>query len=74
MILPKLGPAKAATVGRADMEKLHNSLRSTPYMANRLLAPLSKMFNLAIAWGWRTNNPVKDIPLPRGPSPELALK
>jgi integrase len=41
---------------------MHNGLRSTPYMANRLLALLSKMFSLAIAWGWRATNPVKGIP------------
>jgi integrase len=62
VILPKLGPAKVTAVGRPDIEKLHNSLRSTPYMANRLLALLSKMFNLAIAWTWRADNPVKGIP------------
>jgi integrase len=62
VILPKLGPAKVTAVGRPDIEKLHNSLRSTPYMANRLLALLSKMFNLAVAWTWRADNPVKGIP------------
>jgi integrase len=62
VILPKLSPVKVAAVGRQDIEKLHNSLRSTPYMANRLLALLSKMFNLAIAWGWRASNPAKGIP------------
>jgi integrase len=62
LILPKLGPVKVAAVERQDIEKLHNGLRSTPYMANRLLALLSKMFSLAIAWGWRATNPVKGIP------------
>ena len=49
-------------VRRPDIEKLHNGLRRTPYMANRLLALLSKMFNLAVAWGWRADNPVRGIP------------
>jgi integrase len=62
IILPKLGTVKVAAVGRQDIEKLHNSLRSTPYMGNRLLALLSKMFNLAVAWGWRATNPAKGIP------------
>ncbi|HEX2256324.1 MAG TPA: tyrosine-type recombinase/integrase [Afifellaceae bacterium] len=62
MILPKLGPAKVAAVTRRDIEKLHNGLRQTPYAANRLLALLNKMFNLAVAWGWRPDNPVKGIP------------
>ena len=62
VILPKLGAVKVAAVGRPDIEKLHNRLRRTPYMANRLLALLSKMFNLAEAWGWRADNPVRGIP------------
>jgi integrase len=62
LVLQKLGSVKVAAVTRSDIEKLHNSLRSTPYAANRLLALLSKMFNLAIAWGWKSNNPVKGVP------------
>jgi integrase len=62
VILPKLGAVKVVAIGRPDIEKLHNSLRRTPYMANRLLALLSKMFNLAEAWGWRADNPVRGIP------------
>lgn len=62
LVLPKLGSTKVATVSRPDIEKLHNKLRSTPYAANRLLALLSKMFNLAVAWGWRVTSPVKGIP------------
>ena len=62
LVLPKLGSAKVAAITRPDIEKLHNSLRSTPYAANRLLALLSKMFTLAIAWGWRSNNPVRGVP------------
>ncbi len=61
-ILPKLGQLKVLAVKRRDIELLHNGLRSTPYSANRLLALLSKMFNLAVAWGWRPDNPVKGIP------------
>jgi integrase len=33
----------------------------TPYQANRVLALLSKMFSLAVKWGWRIDNPVKGI-------------
>ena len=32
-----------------------------PYQANRLLAVLSKMFNLAIEMGWRTDNPCRGV-------------
>ena len=62
IILPKLGSIKVAAVGRADIEKLRIALQSTPYAANRLLALLSKMFNLAVAWDWRADNPAKGIP------------
>ena len=35
---------------------LHHKLRSTPIAANRVLAILSKMFNLTEAWGYRPNH------------------
>ncbi len=62
VILPRLGKVKAAAVTRRDVEVVHNGLRSTPYFANRVLALLSKMFSLAVAWGWRADNPAKGIP------------
>lgn len=61
-ILPKLGQTKVAVVKRQDIEKLHNALGKKPYAANRQLALLSKMFNLAVAWGWRADNPAKGLP------------
>ena len=61
IILPRLGSQKVAAVGRREVEELHASLRDRPYQANRVLALLSKMFNLAIEWHWRTGNPVKGI-------------
>ncbi len=62
VILPRLGKVKAAAVTRRDVEVVHNGLRSKPYSANRVLALLSKMFSLAVAWGWRADNPAKGIP------------
>ena len=62
LILPHLGKVKVAAVTRRDIELIHNSLRERPYQANRVLALLSKMFNLAVAWGWRGDNPAKGIP------------
>jgi len=41
---------KADAVTREDVMRLHHSLRKTPYEANRVLALLSKLFNLAEAW------------------------
>ncbi len=61
-ILPRVGQVKVAAVTRRDIEVLHNALRATPYQANRVLALLSKMFNLAVAWGWRGDNPARGIP------------
>src|SRR3954454_1610864 len=61
IILPRLGSEKVAGVGRRDIEALHASLQDRPYRANRVLALLSKMFNLAVGWGWRSDNPVKGI-------------
>jgi integrase len=62
VIIPKLGNIKVSAVSRQDIEKLHISLRDKPYTANRHLALLSKMFNLAVSWGWRADNPVRGIP------------
>ncbi|MFC4352175.1 tyrosine-type recombinase/integrase [Fodinicurvata halophila] len=46
-IKPKLGALKAATVSRQDINRIHQSMHSTPYYANRTLACLSKMFSFA---------------------------
>ena len=50
-ILPALGNMKGASVTQADVTRLHQGLRGSPYMANRVLALFSKMFNLAEMWG-----------------------
>jgi integrase len=60
-VLPKLSSYKVSEVGHQDVQTLHNSLKSTPYQANRTMALLSKMFELAIKWGWRSDNPAKGI-------------
>lgn len=62
-IKPTLGAMKAAAVARSDIDRLHKSLRSTPYEANRTLAVLSKMFNLAEVWGIRPDgsNPTRRL-------------
>jgi integrase len=61
IVLPRLGSQKVAAIGRREIESLHAALRDRPYQANRVLALLSKMFNLAHQWGWRTDNPLKGI-------------
>lgn len=62
-IKPKMGQMRIGDVGRADVIALHYGMRNTPYQANRALALLSKMFNVAEDWGLRTEgtNPVRRI-------------
>lgn len=61
IILPKLGKLRVSTVTRRNVEALHNSLKKTPYQANRVLALLSKMFTFAMQGEMRTDNPAKGI-------------
>ena len=37
-------------------------MRDTPFRANRVASLLSKMFNLAIKWKIRPDNPAKGLP------------
>ena len=60
-IIPKLGALKVAEVNHRDVQTYHNGLKATPYQANRNLALLSKMFELSIKWGMRTDNPTRGI-------------
>jgi len=55
-ILPKLGGMKINAISRRDVQQLHQSMHQTPYMANRVLAMLSVMFNLAEVWNMRSDN------------------
>lgn len=62
-IKPKLGSFLIADVKRKDISDLHFAMRETPYHANRTLAVLSKMFNVAEDWGMRVEgtNPTRRI-------------
>lgn len=62
-ILPRLGSFKIVDVSRPDIAELHHALRKTPYRANRVLALLSKMFNLCEVWGLRPDgsNPCRHV-------------
>ena len=61
IILPRLGSKKVNAVRSRDIHALHVAMKNSPYQANRVLALMSKMFSLAIKWGWRRDNPVKGI-------------
>lgn len=60
-ILPALGNQRVQDVSRRDIESLHLQLEKTSVQANRVLSVLSKMFTLAIKWGWRVDHPVIGI-------------
>ncbi|GGE43672.1 site-specific integrase [Actibacterium pelagium] len=62
-IKPNLGSRKIVDVTRAEVVEFHHGLRDRPYMANRAVSILSKMFNLAEDWGLRTDgtNPARRI-------------
>jgi integrase len=60
---PVLGQQRICDVARPDVARLHHRFRDRPYQANRTLAVLSKMMNLAEAWGLRSDgsNPVRHV-------------
>lgn len=60
---PTFGKRKIEEITRAQVNELHQSLKKTPYQANRLLALISKMFNLAEIWELRPDgsNPCRHI-------------
>ncbi|MCX7309742.1 MAG: integrase arm-type DNA-binding domain-containing protein [Afipia sp.] len=62
-VLPSLGRRTLEDLSRADIAKFHSKLKATPGAANRCLALLSKMMNLAEAWGLRADgsNPCRHI-------------
>jgi len=62
-IKPHLGTRRIVDVTRAEVVEFHHALRERPYMANRAVSILSKMFNLAEDWGLRTDgsNPARRI-------------
>ncbi|MEX3015709.1 integrase arm-type DNA-binding domain-containing protein [Gymnodinialimonas hymeniacidonis] len=62
-VRPHFGSRKIGDVTRADVVAFHHDLRDRPYTANRCVAMLSKMFNLAEDWGLRRDgsNPARRI-------------
>jgi hypothetical protein len=61
-IKPGLGHHRITDLTRADVAQFHHRHRDCPYQANRSLAVLSKMMNLADAWGLRTDsNPCRHL-------------
>lgn len=54
-INPKIGSHRIIDVTRGDIVELHQSMKATPYQANRTLGVLSIMFTVAHTWGVRTD-------------------
>lgn len=63
IIAPSLGRKKVNEVTRDDIDRLHRQLSETPYQANRAVALLSKLFNLAERWNMRPDgtNPCRHV-------------
>ena len=60
--LPVLGKVKVAAVEYEDIDRLHRTIsRRAPYLANRVVTALGKMFSLAIRWKWRKDNPAHGV-------------
>jgi integrase len=62
-VLPAMKHLKVAEVTFSDIDGLHRKItkRGTAIRANRVMSVLSKMFSLAIRWGWRADNPASGI-------------
>lgn len=63
VIQPKFGQTLVRDLKRGAVEKFHKDLRSTPYQANRILALLSRLMNMAERWEWRSQgtNPCRYV-------------
>jgi integrase len=64
--------AKVADVRFDDIDRLHRKVTDSagPYAGNRVIAMLSKAFNLSIRWEWRESNPCRGV----GRNPEHARR
>ncbi|MGJ3230240.1 MAG: tyrosine-type recombinase/integrase [Oceanicaulis sp.] len=62
-ILPAMKSLPVENVQYEDVDGLHRKITKAgaPYVANRTVALLSKMFALSIRWRWRADNPAKGI-------------
>jgi integrase len=62
-IVPRLQERTVESITAGDVERLHSSMRATPYVANRTLSLLQHAFDQAERWGWRPqrSNPALHI-------------
>jgi integrase len=62
-ILPVWKDRKVRSIVREDVNKLHHDMRATPMQANKVIALISKMMNLAEVWSLRPDgsNPCRHV-------------
>jgi integrase len=62
-IIPAIGHLKVADVTRGDVQRMHRDITKggKPVRANRAQACASKMFSLAMEWGYRADNPCSGV-------------
>lgn len=62
-VIPKLGSIAIAELAPADVARVHHGLHATPYLANRVLAVLSKLVSWSEQHGYRAPgaNPCRGI-------------
>lgn len=62
-LMPEFARKKVSEIDRASVVAFHRKLSDLPYTANRSLALLSKMMNLAEVWGIRADgtNPCRHV-------------
>lgn len=59
-VLPVIGTRSVKDVGFGDIETIHHGIEAK-YEANRTVETITRIFNLAIKWGWVERNPAKGI-------------
>jgi Arm domain-containing DNA-binding protein len=68
-IKPAVGAVRVRALVYDDAQRIHTRLGATPFEANRTIAVLSKMLNLAERWGYRDtgSNPCQHVTRYREP-------
>jgi integrase len=62
LVLPAIGRLRVSNVRQEDLDQLHRQVSETrPVRANRMAQMLSKMFNLAVRWGYCETSPAVGI-------------
>ena len=58
---PAFGHMSVDAITQSDVIRLHNSMQTMPWRANHARCLISKMMNLAIDWGYRSDNPCRGV-------------